>query len=211
VPGEPRIDQLGYVSAPLPLHRVLSLSDEPSLGVARYLFATEEFRGEWRLHWIKLVKRTIYAAIALVLAWMQPGIARLHLDVDPADLRRGVTVVLGGAAAALLWSNVAWYFERFVITDRRIMLVTGLIVRRVTMMPLVRVTDMKYEQTVLGRMLGYGTFRVESAGRLNRMSRIRHMPDPNELYLRIVEEMYEPGAVQARTGATPAEDDENPP
>jgi hypothetical protein len=91
------------------------------------------------------------------------------------------------------------------------MLVTGLIVRRVAMMPLMRVTDMKYEQTVLGRMLGYGTFRVESAGRLNRRSQIRHMPDPNELYLRIVEEMYEPGAVQTRTGETPAEDDENAP
>jgi hypothetical protein len=59
---------------------------------------------------------------------------------------------------------------------------------------------MKYEQSPLGRVLNYGTFRLESAGRIDRMRRLRNVPNPNEIYLRIVEEMYEPAAVEARLG-----------
>ena len=73
-------------------------------------------------------------------------------------------------------------------------------------MPLIRVTDMKYAQSWLGRLLNYGTFRLESAGRMDRMRRIRNPPNPNELYLRVVEEMYEPGAVEVRLGGAPDDD-----
>src|SRR5690606_3831522 len=34
--------------------RVLPLEDEPSSLVARYLFPTERYRGEWKRHWIHL-------------------------------------------------------------------------------------------------------------------------------------------------------------
>src|SRR5262245_14858422 len=40
----------------LSTRRVLPLEDEPSSVVARYLFPTEKFRGEWRRHWIQLIK-----------------------------------------------------------------------------------------------------------------------------------------------------------
>jgi hypothetical protein len=67
-------------------------------------------------------------------------------------------------------------------------------------MPLLRVTDMKYEQSPLGRMLNYGTFVLESAGQEQALRTVKHLPNPNELYLRVVEEMYEPQAVEARLG-----------
>jgi hypothetical protein len=66
------------------------------------------------------------------------------------------------------------------------------------MMPLLRVTDMKYVQSPLGRMLNYGTFELESAGQEQALRKVDNLPNPNELYLRIVEEMYEPEAVEAR-------------
>jgi hypothetical protein len=67
-------------------------------------------------------------------------------------------------------------------------------------MPLLRVTDMKYEQSALGRLLNYGTFILESAGQEQALREVKHLPNPNELYLRVVEEMYEPQAVEARLG-----------
>jgi Bacterial PH domain len=67
-------------------------------------------------------------------------------------------------------------------------------------MPLLRVTDMKYEQSALGRTLNYGTFVLESAGQDQALREVKHLPNPNELYLRVVEEMYEPQAVEARLG-----------
>jgi hypothetical protein len=75
-------------------------------------------------------------------------------------------------------------------------------------MPLLRVTDMKYVQSLTGRMFGYGHFELESAGQDQALRNIRNLPNPNELYLRIVEEMYEPEAVEARLGrAASGEDD----
>jgi uncharacterized membrane protein YdbT with pleckstrin-like domain len=85
------------------------------------------------------------------------------------------------------------------------MVVNGLVTRTVGMMPLVRVTDMKYQQSALGRMLNYGTFVVESAGQDQALRRVPTLPNPNELYLRIVEEMYEPEAVEARLAQVPDE------
>lgn len=73
--------------------------------------------------------------------------------------------------------------------------------RRVAMIPLLRVTDLRYVQSPLGRLLNYATFRLESASFRNAMRKIVDLPNPNELYLRLVEEMYEPAAVEARLGA----------
>ena len=101
-----------------------------------------------------------------------------------------------------------WHFERFILTNKRVMVVHGIITRHVAMMPLERVTDMKYEQTPLGRILNYGTFVLESAGQDQALREVPHLPNPNELYLRVVEEMYEPAAVEARLGGVEDEDEE---
>ncbi len=98
------------------------------------------------------------------------------------------------------WRVADWWYDRFILTNKRVMVVNGIITRRVAMMPLVRVTDMKYEQTPAGRALNYGTFVLESAGQEQALREIKNLPNPNELYLRVVEEMYEPQAVEARLG-----------
>src|SRR5262249_51302324 len=97
---------------------------------------------------------------------------------------------------------------RFVITNKRLMSTEGVFARRVAMMPLLRVTDMRYAQSVLGRLLGYGTFTLESASRRNAMRRIVDLPNPNELYLRLVEGVYEPAAVEARLTRWSEEDED---
>jgi hypothetical protein len=55
------------------------LEDEASNLVARFLYPTERYRGEWRRHWVHPVKAwlvaTVYAGlgIAAVLLRIQPG------------------------------------------------------------------------------------------------------------------------------------------
>ena len=92
----------------------------------------------------------------------------------------------------VLWDVADWYYDRFILTNKRVMLIEGIITRRVAMMPLARVTDMKYTQTALGRVLGYGTFEIESAGQDQALRNVPNLPNPNDLYLQVVEEMYEP-------------------
>jgi hypothetical protein len=43
---------------------VLPLEDEPSTLVARYLFPTERYRGEWKRHWIHLTNHLLIGVAA---------------------------------------------------------------------------------------------------------------------------------------------------
>lgn len=177
--------------------RVLPLEDEPSPLVARYLFPTERYRGEWRKHWIHLTNHILVGAVAtLVLGYLTGFLAKNTIPGLSIIAVVVYAVIMGWVA----WSVADWYFDRFILTNKRVMVVKGLITRDVAMMPLLRVTDMKYQQSPLGRMLNYGTFVLESAGQDQALREIKHLPNPNELYLRVVEEMYEPAAVEARLG-----------
>lgn len=49
-------------------------------------------------------------------------------------------------------------------------------------MPLAKVTDLTYERTIVGRLLGYGVFVIESAGQQQALSRIAYIPHPDQLY-----------------------------
>ncbi|KOX08837.1 MULTISPECIES: PH domain-containing protein [unclassified Nocardiopsis] len=85
-----------------------------------------------------------------------------------------------------VWRVAEWSVDYFVITSARLLLTTGLITRQVNMMPLGKVTDMRFERTLLGRFLGYGTFVMESAGQDQALSRIAFIPYPEQLYLEVV-------------------------
>jgi membrane protein YdbS with pleckstrin-like domain len=186
--------------------RVVPLEDEPSPLVQRYLFPTEKFRGEWRRHPIQLAREIgIAAGVTIAVGLLAGYLSRS----DRAEEIAGF-LVLGwlGVIIWAAWQIVDWWFDRFILTNKRVMVVSGIITRNVAMMPLQRVTDMKYVQSALGRVLNYGTFELESAGQDQALRSIPHLPSPNELYLRIVEEMYEPEAVEARlAGAQDVIDD----
>jgi len=177
--------------------RVLPLEDEPTTLVARYLFPTERYRGEWKRHWIHLSSPLgIGAGATLLLGYLAGFLTRQNIN----GLVTAAVLIWLGVIGWVAWKVVDWYFDRFILTNKRVMVVAGIITRRVAMMPLLRVTDMKYEQSALGRLLNYGTFVLESAGQDQALREVKHLPNPNELYLRVVEEMYEPQAVEARLG-----------
>lgn len=189
-----RVDASGM---PLGTRRVLPLEDEPTPLVARYLFPTERYRGEWKRHWIHLATPlTIGILATFVLGYLSGFLAGQNIGALTT-----VAVILWFAVIGwVAWRVADWYYDRFILTNKRVMVVNGIVTRQVAMMPLLRVTDMKYEQSPLGRTLNYGTFVLESAGQEQALREVKHLPNPNELYLRVVEEMYEPQAVEARLG-----------
>ncbi|MEV4385541.1 PH domain-containing protein [Micromonospora sp. NPDC049580] len=177
--------------------RVLPLEDEPSSLVARYLFPTERYRGEWKRHWIHLTNPILIGiAATFVLGYLSGFLAGNNVGALTTIAVLLWFAVMGWVA----WRVADWWYDRFILTNKRVMVVNGIVTRKVAMMPLVRVTDMKYEQTPTGRALNYGTFVLESAGQEQALREIKNLPNPNELYLRVVEEMYEPQAVEARLG-----------
>ncbi|HEX2073003.1 MAG TPA: PH domain-containing protein [Geodermatophilus sp.] len=130
-----------------------------------------------RRHWAVLIAPTL-KALPFVLGggWL--------MTVDPADripTTAGFLVVL--AALGYLGLRVGeWWMRHFLVTRRRVLLTSGIVVRTVTLLPLRRITDLTWKETLLGQVLGYGTFRFESAGQQQALSEITFLPRADRLY-----------------------------
>jgi len=149
----------------------------------RYLLDTER-RVIFRRRHPALLLRYVFETLgALLLA----GLLTKFLPHPIVDvLWYAVLLVI----ARLLYQVSEWSVDRFVVTDRRMMLITGLLTRKVGMMPLAKVTDMTFERSVLGRVLGYGEFIMESAGQEQALRRINYVPAPDRLYREVSELLF---------------------
>jgi membrane protein YdbS with pleckstrin-like domain len=88
----------------------------------------------------------------------------------------------------LLWfagKVLDWSLNYFVITTKRMLLLRGVLIRKVNMMPLTKVTDMSFQRSAIGRVLGYGEFIVESAGQDQALRIVDYLPYPEQLYLEV--------------------------
>jgi uncharacterized membrane protein YdbT with pleckstrin-like domain len=85
----------------------------------------------------------------------------------------------------LLWKVLDWSLNYFVITSQRLLLAQGFLIRKVNMMPLAKVTDMSFQRSAMGQLLGYGEFIVESAGQDQALRNVDHLPYPEQLYLEV--------------------------
>ncbi len=85
----------------------------------------------------------------------------------------------------LLWKVFDWHENYFVITSQRLLLTQGFATRKVNMMPLAKVTDMSFQRSPMGQLLGYGQFIVESAGQDQALRDIDLLPYPEQLYLEV--------------------------
>jgi membrane protein YdbS with pleckstrin-like domain len=159
----------------------------------RYLTPAEKIVFRTRLHWIKIV--TPWALFVGVL--VAAGVIGSRLRQQDGGIRGVLLVVVLGFLAYPLWSTFQWYREWFVGTDRRLMLTLGIITRKVAMIPLGKVTDMRYDRPPLGQILGYGSFVLESAGQDQAFRVVEHVPNPDILYRRISEELFTPSARRA--------------
>lgn len=147
----------------------------------RYLLEDETPVVATRQHWARLVEPFATTLVALVAV---AGVAA-QLDARTADLGTLLWVSWFVVLGRAVWRLLQWHNDWFVATDRRMLLVYGLFTQRVAMMPLNKVTDMNYGRSIMGRLLGYGRFVLESAGQDQAMREIDFLPDPDEKYRRI--------------------------
>jgi uncharacterized membrane protein YdbT with pleckstrin-like domain len=136
-------------------------------------------------HWIIVAGPFLWGIAALIGA----GVLTAVVDASqPATTY--IWLLALGVLAWVSYRYLAWYVERFIVTDRRLLLVTGLINRRVAVMPLRKVTDMTYERTGVGRLLGYGEFVIESAAQDQALRKVDYLPNPDALYQRVSQLLF---------------------
>ncbi len=112
-------------------------------------------------------------------------VAALVLGLSPTGIASLVVIAMAARAAirVLRWSS----FQRTYLTDRRIMEVDGFLGTKVNSMPLTKVTDVMLHRSAVGEVLGYGTFRVESAGQDQALGRLDHLLEPERFHQLVVE------------------------
>ena len=152
----------------------------------KYLLPTERTVIRVRRHWAILGMDLLQVAGLVVLA----GFVSVAGGQDNSGSQWLAWWILLTAVLrfSLVWGE--WFVERFVVTDMRVIMTSGIITRKVAMMPLVKVTDMTYERSVMGQILGYGEFIVESAGQDQALSRVPFLPRPDRLYIQIAELLF---------------------
>ncbi len=136
-------------------------------------------------HWIIVAGPFLWGIAALIGA----GILTAWLEAS----QPGTTYVWLLALGVLVWVGyrfLSWYVERFMVTDRRLVLVTGLINRKVAVIPLRKVTDMTYQRTGVGRLLGYGELVIESAAQDQALREVDYLPNPDALYQRVSQLLF---------------------
>jgi uncharacterized membrane protein YdbT with pleckstrin-like domain len=113
-------------------------------------------------HWKAMIVPTFWTVVlgAAVIA------AAIFL---PSGTSYNVLLVGVGAIALLLflwlgfWPYLIWRTTHFVFTNERVLLREGVFSRQQRDIPLNRVTDVSYRQSILERVLGCGVLTVESA------------------------------------------------
>jgi len=152
---------------------------------SKYLLPMERVAIKTRRHWAFLAGDTLQAIVLLIIGVL---LARLLSGVNYVG-----TVLIWFCVFVLLrwgWRLFDWYNETLIVTDKRLLLLTGIFYRNVAIMPLVKVTDLTYHRSASGMTFGYGKFVVESAGQDQALSTIDFVPHPDRLYQQISDLLF---------------------
>ena len=145
--------------------------------VDEYLLPTERRVIRVRKHWAVMLNHVTSTSFFLLALVVGERLLPDSVLIDNIAWYLALVVVLRFTVHTILW-----WIERIVITDKRVMLAQGIITHNVGMMPLGKVTDLTFQRTLGGRMFGYGTIVVESAGQIQALNRIDYLPRPEEIY-----------------------------
>ena len=155
-----------------------------------------------RPHWIGLVLPTIVALLLTV------ALILLFTLFDPPRLLGWVAVVL--AILLFLVFSVRpflnWITAHFVVTSDRVIHRSGWLARRSMEMPLERINDVTFTQSVFERMVGAGSLRIQSGSEYGQ-NHFRDIRNPEDVQ-KLIYEMGEQNQARMMQGGEPEPPDE---
>jgi hypothetical protein len=130
-----------------------------------------------RQHWLVLVWGARLPIVAMVL-----GIVLLILSSAVGDPLRqlifwaGALLFIGGLAF-LVWATMRYLNQEYVLTNRRVIEVQGVVNKRSTDSSLEKINDAILTQSIFGRLFGFGDLDVLTASEAG-IERFRMIVDP---------------------------------
>lgn len=149
-------------------------------GLARYLAPQERVILTSRRHPIVVIRPVILWFAALVLGAGAGFIASPRSAATIIDQIAGWIVLIATIYVAIrVWQ---WWIALYVVTDQRVLLIEGVLSRKVASIPLPKVTDTTYSRRLSGRLLGFGTLALDSPGETPGLSTLTYIPHPDRVY-----------------------------
>ena len=115
-----------------------------------------------KLHWIVYIRSILLLGIGAIFLALENYLPNEYL---PTYLSYATIALFGGAA--LVSFLHAWFVRRiteFAVTDRRVIYKCGFISRHTVEMNMDKIESVDVDQSLLGRMLGYGNIHVLGTG-----------------------------------------------
>jgi uncharacterized membrane protein YdbT with pleckstrin-like domain len=176
----------------------------------RLLADHEEMVLDLRPHWIALVGPAVVLVLVIVAEILLFAYFELPSIVAWLALLAGAVVLIVFPVRSFL----AWITSHFVVTSDRVIHRSGWLAKRSMEMPLERINDVTFTQSVLERVVGAGSLRIQSASEYgqNHFRDIRRPENVQKLIYELSEanENRMRAQGQARTETIETADDASP-
>ncbi|MCU1392208.1 MAG: rane-flanked domain protein [Ilumatobacteraceae bacterium] len=104
-------------------------------------------------------------------------------------------IASGGLMLYLRAKRWAQHYTVYVLTNTRVMRLSGFFKREAAWIPWAKVTDVRYKQSFMGRLFNYATVNIDSANENSGLDSMANLRNPKRFYLVLTTQ------VQKRQGA----------
>lgn len=161
------------------------------------LIAGERVTYRVRLHWILLLKPALISFAVLAVVGVLLFVLNLERILSTPVILLAALPGLVLAALPTLFAYLGWRSAEFSVTNKRVILKVGLMQSKTAEMFLNKIESVGVDQSVLGRMLGYGDIVIRGTG--GSLEPFRHVAHPLEFRNQIQEQIgnsFQPGVAR---------------
>ncbi len=142
---------------------------------ASFLSPSEHQLVNTRMHWLVPLRTIGQATIAMPLAGLLLWVLN---TAAPTWLQALLCLAAVFHQVWLGYVILRWRADHIIVTDKRLIRVSGIVNVTVDAVHLSEITDTTYHRSLIGRILNYGTLVVKSAGRSQSLERMDFVPSP---------------------------------
>ena len=139
--------------------------------VDKVLQPGERVKARVTIHWVIYLNGLITLGVAALIFLLAPPLRGVALAMDIAALALAVL-----AAALILRAWFRRWGTEIAVTDHRVIYKTGVISRRTVELHVDQIESVQVDQSIAGRLLGYGDIAVHGSG--EGTETIRSVADP---------------------------------
>ena len=153
------------------------------MGFADSLLSTgERITHREKQHWFVFVWGARFTILALILgailAFISVGLAQDGVSGSIRVILSWVVVIIFAVGiAVLVWTGLHYVNQEYVITNRRVLQVSGVLNKQSTDSSLEKINDARLEQSFFGRIFGFGDLDVMTAAEVG-IEKFKMIKDP---------------------------------